>query len=442
MKALKIIILCVTLSFIPYVVSSEEIGKNWSFLFSQARELQDRGFFQDAILIYKDIIVGSPQDDLVAKSQYLIGGCYMKLGNFEIAREEYQRFIASYPEREEVPFAKCLIGLCYEEEHHYSKAINIYREVVANYPESDATQLAQSSIEVLNEKWFRNPVTRKLANIWSKILIKYPLAVFIISAFTIPFLYSILFLTLCLLTILVRAVSNPAYDDNSPPKWKLSDIFKLYLFYAGIIGLGKIFLSLIFYQRNYIASIFKVSPTIEIPLGLIGYFTLFLLIYRCLKKYHSTIPSLGFSAKNLKRYIPIGLTIVAVVVSLEIGYLHLTRSLSKNPIYSLFPPTKSLISITLTFFLFVFVAPLVEEIFHRGFLYPVLKKNMGIKWGMILGSIFFASVHLNAFFFIWYVILGFIFTLFYEKSKSLIPSITTHIFFNTLCFILFFLNPN
>jgi hypothetical protein len=92
----------------------------------------------------------------------------------------------------------------------------------------------------------------------------------------------------------------------------------------------------------------------------------------------------------------------------------------------------------LIFFLFVIAAPLAEEIFHRGFLYPVLKKNIGMKGGMILGSIFFASVHLDISFLIWYVILGFIFTLFYEKSKSLIPSITAHAFFNTLCLALFF----
>lgn len=84
------------------------------------------------------------------------------------------------------------------------------------------------------------------------------------------------------------------------------------------------------------------------------------------------------------------------------------------------------------------IGPILEEIFFRGFIYPAAKKRWGVPVGMIVTSLFFAAIHMNAFQFFPILGLGLLLTFLYEATGSLIPSITLHALNNTVSVIFTF----
>jgi membrane protease YdiL (CAAX protease family) len=83
------------------------------------------------------------------------------------------------------------------------------------------------------------------------------------------------------------------------------------------------------------------------------------------------------------------------------------------------------------------IAPLCEEVYFRGFLYPAFRKNFGVVIGIFLSSIVFAAAHLDLFSFFPIMIIGWILAFMYEKTKSIFPVIFLHSIYNlTLILIL------
>lgn len=85
------------------------------------------------------------------------------------------------------------------------------------------------------------------------------------------------------------------------------------------------------------------------------------------------------------------------------------------------------------------VGPIVEEVFFRGFLYPVLRKSIGIRWAMAVTAALFALIHENLFSFLPIFVLGLALAYLYEKRGNLLACIALHIFHNTIFITYFFL---
>lgn len=78
----------------------------------------------------------------------------------------------------------------------------------------------------------------------------------------------------------------------------------------------------------------------------------------------------------------------------------------------------------------VIVAPVVEEIFFRGFLFQGFRKRYGWMPALLLSSFIFAAAHLDLASLIPTFILGIILTYVYHRSNSLWPGIIIHFFIN------------
>ena len=84
-------------------------------------------------------------------------------------------------------------------------------------------------------------------------------------------------------------------------------------------------------------------------------------------------------------------------------------------------------------------APIIEELFFRGFCYTAFRKHLGTSVGILLSSIHFILCHYNILnlpaltlaLFLSNVIL----CMAYEKTKSLVPSIVIHSTMNTMILI-------
>ncbi len=77
-------------------------------------------------------------------------------------------------------------------------------------------------------------------------------------------------------------------------------------------------------------------------------------------------------------------------------------------------------------------APIVEEFFFRGLLYPAIKATGHPKLALITTALLFAVIHDNTRAFIPLVILSFLLTWQYERSGNLISPILTHATFNLI----------
>lgn len=78
-----------------------------------------------------------------------------------------------------------------------------------------------------------------------------------------------------------------------------------------------------------------------------------------------------------------------------------------------------------TVFLAVGVAPLVEELFFRGYVYPVFKQRVG-RHALWLSSLLFAGVHLYFINFLPVFLIGFLLARLYERTGTLAAPIVAH----------------
>jgi len=80
-------------------------------------------------------------------------------------------------------------------------------------------------------------------------------------------------------------------------------------------------------------------------------------------------------------------------------------------------------------------APLLEELFFRGFMYPVLARRLGIAWAVLLSSLPFALLHLPQYAYAWsagFVILvvGIVCGIVRAMTKSVGASFLVHVGYN------------
>ncbi|MFC2027145.1 type II CAAX prenyl endopeptidase Rce1 family protein [Chloroflexota bacterium] len=86
----------------------------------------------------------------------------------------------------------------------------------------------------------------------------------------------------------------------------------------------------------------------------------------------------------------------------------------------------------------VVVAPLVEEMFFRGFIFAGFWQRYGWQKAALISSALFALVHLQPLAFIPIFILGYVFAYIYYRSKSIWPGILMHFTVNLLAVVVEF----
>jgi uncharacterized protein len=80
----------------------------------------------------------------------------------------------------------------------------------------------------------------------------------------------------------------------------------------------------------------------------------------------------------------------------------------------------------------VFVAPLVEEIFFRGFLFAGIRQRYGWQKAAFISSVVFSIAHHDFAALIPTFVLGFTFAYLYHQAKSIWPGIVMHLLVNAM----------
>lgn len=110
------------------------------------------------------------------------------------------------------------------------------------------------------------------------------------------------------------------------------------------------------------------------------------------------------------------------------------------------PPIEKMLKGPLAAFLFaalgVFVAPFVEEVIFRGFVYPVVERRLGRALAVIATAMLFAGVHVNQLWGSWpaialIAVVGFTLSMVRARTDALLPSFVIHLSYNSTICLLF-----
>lgn len=236
--------------------------------------------------------------------------------------------------------------------------------------------------------------------------------------------------------------------DINPPQWEIGEVFK-------IIILGLTFSYLFFMLIGFFTGILESLTGTEFQVfknenfrmifdTIILDFIILLVVLKFLWDNHGKkIASLGLVKNHMARNIFYGvfgyvavmpiIFIIGILIYILLNVLELKPP--PQPIVGLFLMEENVTFIFISSAIASVFGPVIEEIFFRGVMYSAVKRKLGIFWGIFITSILFSFLHTHAFTyflvgFIPIAILGAVLAYLYEKTGSLIPSITLHILNN------------
>ncbi|MBL7092286.1 MAG: CPBP family intramembrane metalloprotease [Candidatus Omnitrophica bacterium] len=228
-------------------------------------------------------------------------------------------------------------------------------------------------------------------------------------------------------------------------KWGIGDIFKLAIIFVFLGYILHIIEACLLSSASEGKSLLTFIPLLNagvMDLAILGF-----IIYFVKVKYSQGLAAIGLKIKGAGRFIFLaGLGYIAflpILAFLLLLLIMLAALFNYHPpqqaIFRLFLQEKSLWLLVYSTMMVVVLGPVVEEIFFRGFTYNAIKKRWGVPPAMALTAVVFAGLHANLIGFLPIAALGFLLAYVYEKTGSLIPSITIHILHNGLMVALLFL---
>lgn len=172
-----------------------------------------------------------------------------------------------------------------------------------------------------------------------------------------------------------------------------------------------------------------------------------IVFYFAAVRYKHKIKDLGLTFKNFAKNLSYGflgylaiLPTLFITLVLTAAFLNfINREPAPQPIFNIFLEEKSAPALV---YLSIFVAvlgPVMEEIFFRGFLYTAIKREMDTKGAILISGLLFSCLHAHLAGFLPILILGIFLAYLYEKTGSLVPSITVHVSHNLVMVFLMFL---
>ena len=142
-------------------------------------------------------------------------------------------------------------------------------------------------------------------------------------------------------------------------------------------------------------------------------------------------PSLSAVGWGLAALIAAWIAIVGyqlIVEALEIEWLEPVSAIDGEESFSVLAAVLIGVAVLL-------MAPLAEEIFHRGFLVGAIRRRWGPIAAVVISAALFSALHFDVGSLIPFFVVGVAFALAYLKSGSLWASISAHFVFNLVAFI-------
>lgn len=114
-------------------------------------------------------------------------------------------------------------------------------------------------------------------------------------------------------------------------------------------------------------------------------------------------------------------------------------TISSNPVFNLFGFMQTRLDYFLLLVMVVIIGPAVEEIIFRGYLYTAFRKYFSFVFSVLVTSFLFSFIHADVFALIPIFCIGFVLSVVYEYTGSIVSSFTAHALWNLNTFLVFVL---
>ena len=228
------------------------------------------------------------------------------------------------------------------------------------------------------------------------------------------------------------------------PRWSIADVVRVILIfmasgYAFVIVEAYVAKLIPILNNENFRMIFDTAMMNLVGIGVVLYFIV--------KKYDQNIRAIGLTAKGFLRnvfYAVIGYASLVPVLLVIMVVTFMVIKIFKyqppvQPIVQVFLEEKQTSILWLSALFAAIFGPIAEEIFFRGFMYSAIKKTLGIFWAMLITSAIFSLLHAHLVGFLPIMALGLLLAYLYERTGSLVSSMTVHIIHNVGMVILVFL---
>ncbi|MBO8158123.1 type II CAAX endopeptidase family protein [Thermosyntropha sp.] len=212
--------------------------------------------------------------------------------------------------------------------------------------------------------------------------------------------------------------------------WGWLDII---LVYVGIVATGLIFNYFVPDIMKFMYS--KGMEANEINLFMLSFFlqfivTVSLILFFALGVRKASLSDLGIKNVSFFSYLVYGLGgglfLIAVILLLSVFVNYLKPDLNPQAYEEIIRTVKSFPQFLLVFLAGTVMAPLSEELFFRGMIYPVFRKYTGSALGMVLAGTVFGLAHWDLWRAVPLSIGGIVLCYIYEKSGSILVSALAH----------------
>lgn len=218
-------------------------------------------------------------------------------------------------------------------------------------------------------------------------------------------------------------------ESNKKPSWRFVDVFLGFALYYFIYTLGDVLLT----KFGVTGNSFFLAISLIGGLALIGILTLFLNSNRNQDK-------MGWDSKELSHNLFVGL-VIGAVLGLVSAISILVNGTSIFSLFSLEGLKQSYGGGSLVdhvFFLiaFVFIIPISEELFFRGWMFSALQNKFQWVIAAIITAAFSSVFLIGNIGFFFLFLMGIIYAVAYEKTGSIFTSIVSHVVCNLIITIM------
>jgi membrane protease YdiL (CAAX protease family) len=224
--------------------------------------------------------------------------------------------------------------------------------------------------------------------------------------------------------------------------WTLVDVGKVLVILFLLIVLSRLF------RVDFAQTVAVSTPVRTAVVMLLVYGVLTMLVfYFAVVKYRGSSKDLGFTSFGFGH--ALGLAIIWLVVLRVVAIIYGIIASIVGTILKVQPPTELVTRIPQLFgygyvgllvavVLGALVAPIVEELFFRGFLYPALRRRLGVAGGIVVSAVVFGLFHGNAWLIFPTFAIGMILAYLYEREGSLGPPIMLHSLNNLISIVIIY----
>ncbi len=221
----------------------------------------------------------------------------------------------------------------------------------------------------------------------------------------------------------------------SRPRWGFMDIIVVYLAIMGVTVLAALLpVKAMFSEIQYYLFGFGVQF-----LATVIFVYLFAVLFQ--KGRWRDLGLRGASLSDFGRYGIMGGFLLIIMV-LFMGYVlkYFQPDLQPQSIEEMLRSALRLPDFVLIMIAGVVLAPVSEEIFYRGMIYPVFRKYLGTTWGAVGAGILFGLAHWDLWRALPLAIGGAALCYIYEKSDSILVSMVAHGVWNGVMCLLIYLS--